>query len=49
MTEDRIRLLLKYLRRYGLPEKYLFEPDELIDMRNMPKITRSIAMLAKMV
>lgn len=49
MNEDRIRLLLKYLRKYGVPEKYLFDPDELIEMRNMPKITRCVAMLAKMV
>jgi hypothetical protein len=42
-------MLLKYLKRFGLPEKYLFDLDDLIEMKNMPKVTRCIAMLAKMV
>ena len=42
-------MLLKYLKRYGVPEKYLFEMEDLIEMKNMPKVTRCMAMLAKMV
>jgi hypothetical protein len=48
-TEDRIKTLLKYLKKYGVPDKYLFEVNELKDMTNIPKITRCIAMLGKMV
>ena len=42
-------MLLKYLKRYGVPDKYLFEMEDLIEMKNMPKVTRCMAMLAKMV
>ena len=45
----RIEMLLKYLRKYGVPEKHLFEVHELQDMSNIPKVTRCIAMLGKMV
>ncbi len=48
-TEERVKVLLKYLKRFGLPEKYLFDLDDLVEMKNMPKVTRCIAMLAKMV
>ena len=48
-TIDRIKVLLKYLRKYGVPEQYLFEINELKDMTNIPKVTRCIAMLGKMV
>ena len=48
-TQQRIKILLKYLRKFGVPEKYLFDLDDLIEMKNMPKVTRCIAMLAKMV
>ena len=48
-TQQRIKILLKYLKRFGVPEKYLFDLDDLIEMKNMPKVTRCIAMLAKMV
>ena len=48
-TEERVKMLLKYLKRYGVPEKYLFEMEDLIEMKNMPKVTRCMAMLAKMV
>jgi hypothetical protein len=47
--EDRVKILLKYLKRFGVPEKYLFDIDDLIEMKNMPKVTRCMAMLAKMV
>ena len=48
-VEDRIKSLLWYLRRYGVPEAYLFEVRELQEMTNIPKVTRCIAMLGKMV
>ena len=48
-VRQRIELLLKYLRKYGVPEKHLFEVHELQEMSNIPKVTRCIAMLGKMV
>ena len=48
-TGDRIKILLKYLRKYGVPEQYLFEVNELKEMTNIPKVTRCIAMVGKMV
>ena len=48
-TEDRIKQLLKYLKRYGVPDNYLFGVNDLKDMTNIPKVTRCIAMLGKMV
>ena len=46
---DRIKVLLKYLKKYGVPDQYLFEINELKDSTNIPKVTRCIAMLGKMV
>ncbi|XP_040583743.1 muscle-specific protein 20 [Lepeophtheirus salmonis] len=45
--QERVDILLKYLRKYGVPEEYLFKPEELLEMKNIPKVTRCIAMLAK--
>ncbi len=41
--------MLKYLRRYGIPEEYLFEERDLFEFKNVPKVTRCVAMLGKMV
>ena len=46
---DRIKSLIRYLRRYGVPEAYLFEVRDLQEMTNIPRVTRCIAMLGKMV
>ena len=35
--------------QYGVPEQYLFEINDLKDMTNIPKVTRCIAMVGKMV
>ena len=48
-TGDRIKTLLKYLKKYGVPEQYLFEVNQLKEMTNIPKVTRCIAMVGKMV
>ena len=48
-TGDRIKTLLKYLKKYGVPEQYLFEVNHLKEMTNIPKVTRCIAMVGKMV
>ena len=47
--EDRVKLLLYHLRRLGIPENFLFAQDDLIELKNVPKVTRCIATLAKMV
>ena len=47
--EDRVKLLLYHLRRLGIPENFLFSQDDLIELKNVPKVTRCIATLAKMV
>lgn len=47
--EDRVKTLLKYLRRFGVPEEYIFEERDLFEFKNVPKVTRCVAMLAKMV
>ena len=47
--EDRVKTLLKYLRRFGVPEEYIFQESDLFDFKNIPKVTRCVAMLAKMV
>ena len=47
--EERVKVLLKYLRKYGVPEEYMFDEDDLFQFKNIPKVTRCFAMLAKMV
>ena len=46
--EERIKCLLKYFRRFGVPEEFLFNEADLFDFKNVPKVTRCVAMLAKM-
>ncbi|QQP52328.1 Uncharacterized protein FKW44_004449, partial [Caligus rogercresseyi] len=45
--QERVDILLKYLRKYSVPDEFLFTPEELLEMKNIPKVTRCIAMLAK--
>ena len=47
--EERVKLLRKYLRKYGVAEEYIFEEEDLTEFKNIPKVTRCFAMLAKMV
>ena len=47
--EDRLKMLFKYFRKYGVPEEYIFKDTDLFDAKNIPKVTRCIAMLGKMV
>ena len=47
--ENRVKLLLYHLERFGIPEKFLFAREDLMDLKNIPKVTRCIATLAKMV
>ncbi len=47
--EDRVKTLLKYLWQFGIPEEYIFQESDLFHFKNIPKVTRCITMLAKMV
>lgn len=49
VSEDRIKSVLKYLKKFGVPDKFLFEIQDLKEMSNIPKVTRCIAMLGKLV
>ena len=49
IINDRIKVLINHLKTYGIPEKYIFEIGDLMDLANVPKVTRCIAMMAKMV
>ena len=46
--EERIKCLFKYLRKFGVPEEYVFAEADLFEFKNIPKVTRCVAMLAKM-
>ncbi|XP_023347598.1 uncharacterized protein LOC111716380 [Eurytemora carolleeae] len=47
--EDKLELFLNYSRRFGVPEKYLFDPEiDLTLKQNIPKVTRCLASLAKL-
>lgn len=48
-TEERVKALLYHLGRFGIPQQFLFELPDLIDCKNVPKVTRCVATLAKMV
>jgi len=43
---DRVKSVIHEFRRYGVTD--LFEPADLIELRNIPKVTRSLAQLCKL-
>ena len=48
-VEDRVKLVLHHLRKLGIPEEFLFKQEDLIELKHVPRVTRCIATLAKMV
>lgn len=48
-VQERVRGLIKYLRKFGVPDEYVFDERDLVEFKNIPKVTRCFAMLAKMV
>ena len=44
---SRVKTVLHEMRRYGVTD--LFEPADLMEQRNIPKVTRSLAQLCKLV
>jgi len=43
---DRVKSVISEMRRYGVTE--LFEPKDLMEMRNIPLVTKSLAQLCKL-
>merc|ERR1712045_572453 len=43
---DRVKTVIHEMRRYGVTE--MFEPADLMEQRNIPKVTRSLAQLCKL-
>ena len=44
---DRVKTVIREIRRYGVVE--VFEPEDLIELRNIPKVTKCLAQLSKLV
>ncbi|XP_023327972.1 uncharacterized protein LOC111701071 isoform X2 [Eurytemora carolleeae] len=43
---DRVKAVIREIRRYGVVE--VFEPEDLIELRNIPKVTKCLAQLSKL-
>ena len=44
---DRVNSVIFEMRRYGVTD--MFEPQDLMELRNIPKVTRTLAQLCKLV
>ena len=44
---DRVKTVIREIRRYGVVD--VFEPEDLIELRNIPKVTKCLAQLSKLV
>lgn len=44
---DRVNALIREIKRYGVVD--VFEPEDLIELRNIPKVTKCLAQLSKLV
>jgi hypothetical protein len=42
-----VKAVLREIKRYGVVD--VFEPMDLIDLRNIPRVTRCLAQLSKLV
>lgn len=45
-VKDRVKAVIREIRRYGVVD--VFEPEELIELKNVPKVTRCLAQLSKL-
>jgi len=43
---DRIKTVIRELKRYGVVD--VFEPEDLMELRNIPKVTKCLAQLSKL-
>merc|ERR1712029_237043 len=48
IIHDRIKVLINHLLDYGIQDKYIFRIEDLMELKNVPKVTRCIAMMAKL-
>ena len=44
---DRVKTVIREIRRYGVVD--VFEAEDLIELRNIPKVTKCLAQLSKLV
>ena len=47
-AEERVNLLIKYFRKLGVPETFIFSVEDLCELRDVPKVVRCMAALAKL-
>jgi len=43
---DRVKTVIREIRRYGVVD--VFEPEDLIELKNIPKVTKCLAQLSKL-
>jgi len=43
---DRVKAVIREIRRYGVVD--VFEPEDLIELKNIPKVTKCLAQLSKL-
>jgi len=43
---DRVKVVIREIRRYGVVD--VFEPEDLIELKNIPKVTKCLAQLSKL-
>ena len=44
---DRVKAVIREIRRYGVVE--VFEPEDLLELRDIPRVTKCLAQLSKLV
>ena len=47
--QERVTILIEQLRRFGVPEKLLFSPEDLLEKKNIPKVARCLANCVELV
>lgn len=45
-VKDRVKAVIREIRRYGVVD--VFEPEDLMELKNIPKVTRCLAQLSKL-
>ena len=41
--QERVTILIDQLHNYGVSDKLLFTPEDLLEKKNIPKVTRCLA------
>ena len=42
-TQERVTILIEQLRNFGVDEKILFQPEDLLEKKNIPKVARCLS------